>query len=89
MNAIIKQDPHYLEQRRKEMQPYLDAFSTQMARVYQIMPTPKRTLNLKTGEWGIIQDEKWQAIVDKLFHQQREYLKTSFPEFFEFENEKK
>lgn len=82
VQSILKQDPYYLEQRRKELQPYLDLFSRQLFHIYCYMPCPKRIIDWKTGECEIINDEKWQAVIDKVKEGQMEILESSFPEFY-------
>ena len=80
------QYPYYIKERRKELETYLDYFSKQLFHIFSIMPAPKRKLHLDTGEWEIINDEKWQALIDKVTAQQHKFLKESFPEFYHDEN---
>ena len=80
---ILKQDPYYLAERIRVLQPYLDLFAKQLAQIYTIMPAPKRILDLKTGEWGIINDEKWENFIEDIKAQQEAFLQSSFPEFYQ------
>ena len=82
IQSIIQQDPHYIRERRRELSRIVTAFSKQLAHVLQYMPAPTRILDLKTGEWTIVNDEKWQQLIDKIVSQQQDYLKKEFPEFY-------
>lgn len=46
------------------------------------MPAPVRILNVSTGEWSIINDEKWQSLIDKTLKEQVTFLEKTFPEFY-------
>ena len=82
--SIIQQDPYYIDSRRKELQQYIDFFSHQLYNIYCVMPAPKIVLNLSTGEWSIINDEKWQSLIDKTLKEQSSFLEKTFPEFYNF-----
>ncbi len=80
--AVIEYDERRLKQRRRELEPYLELFRKQLFNIYVIMPAPLRKLDLKTGEWEVINDPKWQKLIDRVTARQIEYLKTEFPEFY-------
>ena len=78
MTTSIQADPKYLEEKRRQLQPYLDMFSEQLFRIYSIMPAPKRIYYYKTGEWEIINDPQWQQLIDKTIAEQNEFIENFF-----------
>lgn len=80
--AVLQYDERWLKQRRKQLEPYLALFRSQLAHIFTIMPAPKRIYHIKTGEWEVINDPQWQELINKVTKQQIEYLKTEFPEFY-------
>lgn len=78
----LQKDDVWLARRRREMQPYLDYFGQQLFNVVAIMPAPKRIFHFATGEWEIVNDPKWQQLIDKIKDERDKYLQTEFPEFF-------
>ena len=83
-NALsqINQDPRYLDQKRKEMQPYLDLFSKQLSSLYQRMPHLGITVDMNTGEIEARIDPQGQELIDRLIINQQKTLERTFPELF-------
>jgi len=79
---ILKQDPHYLDQRRKEMQPYIELFTKQLAHFIERMPLKGVLVDTVTGEMKTVYDKEWEEGIDRLKQRQQDYLKITFPEFY-------
>jgi len=62
---------------------YVDFFGKQLFEIIKYMPPPARCLDLKTGEWTMINDEKWQPLIDKRIKENQAFLEKAFPELYE------
>lgn len=81
--ALQQLDPYYLDERRKEWQRYVEFFGKQLFEIVKYMPPPARVLDLKTGEWTMVNDEKWQPLIDKRIKENQDFLEKKFPELYE------
>ena len=79
--SMLVKDPYYLDERRKQCQKIKEVFTKELAYYFSIMPAPARVFNRGTGEWTVINDHKWQVLIDKKVEMANEYLQKEFPEF--------
>lgn len=84
VQSILASDPYYIEERRKEYQRVKEFFTNKLAYYFSIMPPPSRVLDINTGEWSVVNDPKWQALIDKTVQIGNDYLQKEFPEFNDF-----
>lgn len=80
MSIILTKDQAYLEWKQKEYQKVKGVFAKRLGQILSIMPVPARVFNGETGEWTVINDPKWQALIDKNIEMANDFLQKEFPE---------
>lgn len=77
--------PEEKAMRRRELYLCTEPFRQILTHIYSIMPCPGFVVDLETGSFtpNPILPE-WQKQIDRVIEMRNEYVKTNFPEFYEY-----
>lgn len=83
MNALIHQDPLYLEKRHRQYQHDMEYFAGWLVKIVNVMPPPLRLYHYDTDEWEVTNDPLWQRRIDNILQKRDEFVEKYYPEFYQ------